>query len=122
NLAWKLALVHRGLAAAEPLLDSYSIERSAVGREVLRNSGRLTALAILRSGVVQAMRNLAASLVFGLAPVRRTMANTLSELSIGYPKSPLTLPGGLGHGGPAPGERAPVTDTANPVGAGATPR
>ena len=122
NLAWKLALVHRSLAASEPLLESYSIERSAVGREVLTNAGRLTMLAVLRSGVLQAVRNHVASLVFGLAPVRRTMANTLSELSIGYPNSPLTLPSRHGHGGPAPGERAPVMETANPVGAGATPR
>jgi 2-polyprenyl-6-methoxyphenol hydroxylase-like FAD-dependent oxidoreductase len=35
NLAWKLALVTRGLADAEPLLSSYSLERSEVGRQVL---------------------------------------------------------------------------------------
>ena len=42
NLAWKLALVCRGLAGTEPLLESYSIERSAVGRQVLADAGRLT--------------------------------------------------------------------------------
>ncbi len=31
NLAWKLALIERGAGQAEPLLQSYSIERSAVG-------------------------------------------------------------------------------------------
>jgi 2-polyprenyl-6-methoxyphenol hydroxylase-like FAD-dependent oxidoreductase len=122
NLAWKLALVCRGVAGPEPLLESYNIERSAVGHQVLVDAGRLTTVTILKSGVLQEMRNHAASLLFGLAPVRKTMANKLGELSIGYPKSPLTVPGKHGHGGPAPGQRAPVTDTIDPVGAGSTPR
>jgi 2-polyprenyl-6-methoxyphenol hydroxylase-like FAD-dependent oxidoreductase len=122
NLAWKLALICRGLAGGELLLDSYSIERSEVGRQVLANAGRLTTLAVLKGGVPQAIRNHVASLLFGLSPVRRTMANMLSELSIGYPKSPLTHPGHHGHADPAPGERAPVMSTDNPVGAGDTPR
>ncbi len=122
NLAWKLALVCRGMAAPEPLLESYSIERSAVGHQVLVDAGRLTTVAILKSGVMQEVRNHVASLVFGLAPVRQTMANKLAELSIGYPKSPLTHPGRHKHSGPAPGQRAPVIDVTHPVGAGATPR
>jgi 2-polyprenyl-6-methoxyphenol hydroxylase-like FAD-dependent oxidoreductase len=120
NLAWKLAMVHRGHARPEPLLDSYSIERSAVGREVLKNAGRLTSLALLRSGVLQSIRNHVASLVFGLSLIRKTMANTLAELSIGYPQSPLTQP--AHHTDPASGERAPILDPTNPVGAGYTPR
>jgi 2-polyprenyl-6-methoxyphenol hydroxylase-like FAD-dependent oxidoreductase len=122
NLAWKLALVCRGSAAPEPLLGSYSVERSAVGRQVLTDAGRLTSLAILRGGVLQEIRNHVASLVFGLAPVRATMANKLAELSIGYPVSPLTSRGRHGHAGPAPGQRAPVTDASNPVGSGHSPR
>jgi FAD binding domain len=122
NLAWKLALVSRGLAAPEPLLESYSIERSAVGRQVLTDAGRLTTLAILRSGVLQEVRNVVASIMFGLSPVQSAMATKLAELSIGYPKSPLTASVRHRHGGPAPGERAPVTGAGTPVGAGRTPR
>jgi 2-polyprenyl-6-methoxyphenol hydroxylase-like FAD-dependent oxidoreductase len=122
NLAWKLALVYRGTAVPEPMLGSYSIERSAVGRQVLTDAGRLTTLAVLRSGVLQEVRNHVASLVFGLAPVRRTMTNKLAELSIGYPESPLTRPRKHGHAGTSPGQRAPITDAAHPVGAGSTPR
>jgi 2-polyprenyl-6-methoxyphenol hydroxylase-like FAD-dependent oxidoreductase len=122
NLAWKLALVCRGTAAPEPLLDSYSIERSAVGRQVLAATGRVTALAVMKGAVLQLVRNHVASLVFGLAPVRRVMANTLAEISIGYPESPLTRPGHAGQGGPAPGERAPVLNTDRPVGAGTKPQ
>ena len=122
NLAWKLALVHHGLAAAEPFLESYSIERSAVGRQVLADAGHLTTIATLRASVWQAVRNHVASLVFGLSPVQRAFANKLSELSIGYPQSPLTVPARHRHAGPVPGERAPVSGTANPVGAGTRPR
>ena len=122
NLAWKLALVCRGLAAPEPLLESYSIERSAVGREVLRNAGRMTMLAVLRSGVLRAVRNHAASLLFGLFAVRRGMVNNLTELAIGYPESPLTSLGRRRVAAPRPGERAPVSGGTHPVGAGDTPR
>jgi 2-polyprenyl-6-methoxyphenol hydroxylase-like FAD-dependent oxidoreductase len=121
NLAWKLALVCRGVAAPEPLLESYSIERSEVGRQVLSDAGRLTTIAILRGGVLQEIRNHVAALLFGLSFVQKSMANKLAELTIGYPVSPLTRPGPHGHA-PAAGQRAPITDAARPVGAGSTPR
>ncbi len=89
---------------------------------MLANAGRLTTLAVLRGGVLQAVRNHLASLVFGLSPFRRTLANTLTELAIDYPESPLTQRGRHSHSGPAAGERAPVRDADHPVGAGNTPR
>ena len=122
NLGWKLALVSRGSANLEPLLDSYSIERSEVGRQVLANAGHLTAMATLRSGLLQELRNHVASLVFGLSPVRRAMTNMLEELSIGYPRSPLTQAGGHHRSSPAAGERAPTLGIDPPVGSGDTPR
>jgi 2-polyprenyl-6-methoxyphenol hydroxylase-like FAD-dependent oxidoreductase len=122
NLAWKLALVSRELARPEPLLDSYSIERSEVGRQVLTNAGHLTALAMVKGGLLQDLRNHVASLVFGLSPIRRAMTNTLAELSIGYRHSPLTQADRHGRSGPAAGERAPVSKTDHPVGSGDTPR
>ena len=48
NLAWKLALASRGLCAAEPLLASYSLERSAVAKMVLEQTGRTTTMALMR--------------------------------------------------------------------------
>jgi 2-polyprenyl-6-methoxyphenol hydroxylase-like FAD-dependent oxidoreductase len=122
NLAWKLALVCRGTAAPEPLLASYSIERSEIGRQVLADAGRLTMVAVLKGGALQAVRNHLASLVFGLSPVRRTMAEKLTELSIGYPESPLTRRGPHRRSGPAAGARAPVRGGDTPVGAGTSPR
>jgi hypothetical protein len=54
--------------------------------------------------------------------VRRAMADTLTEISIGYPESPLNGPHERGLAGPAPGERiAPIAGQL-PVGAGGSPR
>jgi hypothetical protein len=123
NLAWKLALVHHGLAAEEPLLGSYSIERSEIGRQVLANAGRLTAVATMRGGLKQELRNLVASLLFGLSPVKRALSNTLTELSIGYAVSPLNETRHVRHPGPHPGERVvQACAGGHPVGAGDTPR
>lgn len=122
NLAWKLALVCRGFVNPEPLLGSYSIERSEVGRQVLVAAGRLTTIAILRGGLLQGIRNHVASLLFGLSPVRSAMTNTMSELSIGYPDGPLTRAEGASHSRPAAGERSPIGATDRLVGSGDRPR
>jgi hypothetical protein len=72
NLAWKLSLVIGGVCKPS-LLDSYSVERSAVGDRVLRNA------------VVK--------FAFGFPQLGHRAANTLAELDIGYPESPLTVTG-----------------------------
>ena len=120
NLAWKLALAFESSPAAERLLASYSPERSAVGEQVLKQAGRLTAIAVLHNPAAQAVRDFVGGLLLGLAPVRRAMAETLTEIAIGYPKSPLNGPHGAG--GPAPGERVPPVAGQTPVGAGDRPR
>jgi hypothetical protein len=89
---------------------------------VLANAGHLTAMATLRSGLLQELRNHVATLVFGLSPVRRATTNMLEELSIGYPRSPLTQAGGHHRSSPAAGERAPTLGIDPPVGSGDTPR
>jgi 2-polyprenyl-6-methoxyphenol hydroxylase-like FAD-dependent oxidoreductase len=122
NLAWKLALVSRGICVAEPLLDSYSIERSAVGEQVLKGAGRVTSIGIMKGEIKQSIRNHIASLVFGLPPIRAAMVNALTEISIGYPDSPLTARGTEMRGGPIAGQRAPIRDGEPAVGAGDTPR
>jgi 2-polyprenyl-6-methoxyphenol hydroxylase-like FAD-dependent oxidoreductase len=125
NLAWKLALVVHG-AAAPTLLDSYSIERSAVGDRVLRNATQLTDLAVMRNPVVQAVRNFAARIVLGLSQVQHRMANTMTELDIAYPVSPLSITAaGAPHGDDLPkaGERWPTSASdETPIGAGRRPR
>ena len=84
NLAWKLALVVRE-TCAEHLLDSYSPERSGVGDEVLKAAGRLTAVGTMRNPVAQTVRNLVGHVMLGLSPVRHAVADTMTEVAIGYP-------------------------------------
>ncbi len=122
NLAWKLALVITGKAAAPALLPSYSIERSAVGDMVLANAGRMTAAATLRGDFKQGVRNFLASLVLQVPAVQRKLGQTMTELTIAYPASPLTVSGGHFQGGPAAGARAPIRPGESPFGAGPSPR
>jgi len=121
NLAWKLALVCRG-EAAEALLDSFSVERSAVGAEVLKAAGRLTMVATMRNHTAQAVRNLFGRLLLGLAPVRKAMVDTMSEVSVGYDDSPLNGPSLRRGDIPASGRRLEPVTGQTPVGSGNTPR
>ncbi len=114
GLAWRLALVVRG-AGAVGLLDSYSVERSAVGNMVLRNASRLTAMATLSNPAVQAARNLAIRVALGFPAVRQRMATQMSETAISYPESALSE-------GPGAGARlAPADYDGPPPGAGSVP-
>lgn len=122
NLAWKLALVCRGALPAEPLLDSYSVERSAVGEKVLADAGRLTWVATLRNPLAQAVRNMAVRILLGLPPVHNIFAGNFSEIAIGYKRSPLNGPYARGVGAPAPGRRVRMFPARPPVGAGNIPR
>src|SRR5580698_6383262 len=88
NLAWKLALVAHG-RCEEALLDSYSPERSYVGEQVLKNAQHLTVVGTTRNPVFRAVRDALGHIMLGLAPVEQAVADTMTEVSIGYPESPL---------------------------------
>ena len=119
NLAWKLALVIGGVCA-DSLLDSYSPERSAVGDEVLKAAGRLTAGGTTKNVVAQTVRNVVGHTMLGFSPVQRTFADTMTEVAIAYPSGSLNGPGLAA--GPRPGERVVPSDGQIPVGSGRTPR
>ena len=106
NLAWKLKMVIAG-AARPSLLDSYSIERSAVGDKVLRNAGRLTEAAILRNPIAQGLRNAVVKFATGFPALQHAIADQLAETNIAYPVSPLTAKNGHAVNGPKPGMRWP---------------
>jgi 2-polyprenyl-6-methoxyphenol hydroxylase-like FAD-dependent oxidoreductase len=91
NLAWKLSLVVRG-SAGEHLLDSFSTERSKVGDEVLKTAGRLTTIGTMKNPVAQAVRNVVGHMMLGLSPVQHAFADTMTQVSVGYPDSPLNGP------------------------------
>lgn len=118
NLAWKLALVLRG-EAGESLLDSYSSERSAVGDDVLKAAERLTTVATLRNPMAQLLRNAVGHLALGLGSFTEKVAETMSEVEIRYPNSPLNGPCA---GDLRPGDRvAPIAEQLA-AGAGNDPR
>jgi 2-polyprenyl-6-methoxyphenol hydroxylase-like FAD-dependent oxidoreductase len=120
NLAWKLALVIRN-TCGDRLLDSFSPERSAIGDEVLKEAARLTTVGTLKNSTLQACRNLVSHFMLGFAAVQQEFADSMTEVNIGYPHSPLNAHSRSGHGGPKPGERGPIRDGEAPVGAGKSP-
>jgi 2-polyprenyl-6-methoxyphenol hydroxylase-like FAD-dependent oxidoreductase len=120
NLAWKLALVVNG-HCSERLLDSYSPERSEVGNQVLKGAGMLTTIGTLKNPIAQALRNTVSHFMLGLSFLKEKAAGAMTEVSIGYPHSPLNGPA-HGSDGPKPGARVtPVADE-TPPGSGNAPR
>lgn len=106
NLSWKLNLVINGIAKPS-LLDSYSVERSAVGDMVLRNAGRMTEAAVTRNPIVQHLRNTIVKFALGFPTIGHIVADTMSELNIAYPESPLSVAGSPHAHGAKPGTRWP---------------
>ena len=106
NLAWKLAMVERGMVVPG-LLDSYSVERSAIGDQVLRNTGRMTRIAMLENPLLRDLRDLVAGTLGQLPAVQQRLVDQLTELDLHYSHSPLSVTprGAARH--PAAGARAP---------------
>jgi 2-polyprenyl-6-methoxyphenol hydroxylase-like FAD-dependent oxidoreductase len=105
NLGWKLARVMRG-RAPDRLLDTYHAERHPIERDVLRQTGFITQLAEADHGPLKLLRERVMPVLAALGPLRDAARATISELSIQYRRSPLTLERVL-DGGPRAGERAP---------------
>jgi 2-polyprenyl-6-methoxyphenol hydroxylase-like FAD-dependent oxidoreductase len=109
NLGWKLALACRGVGG-EKLLDSYQRERLPVARSVLRMTNRAFRVATSRNRFfryVQPRAAAAAAVPFALrsARLRRVGFRVIAQLSIRYPKSPLSV-----EGRPRLGRRARAGD------------
>ncbi|MEO3873449.1 FAD-dependent monooxygenase [Nonomuraea sp. B12E4] len=110
NLAWKLALVVRGLAE-ERLLDSYHAERHPIGKRLMTTTDRMFSVI---SGQASAARFLRAHLAPQIASrvltrdsFRTWFVGWLAQLRTAYPASPLNRADGSGwKDAPAPGDRA----------------
>ncbi|MBS2963608.1 FAD-dependent oxidoreductase [Actinocrinis puniceicyclus] len=98
NLGWKLAAALRGRAAdPERLLDSYNAERHPVGRQVLRSSGALVRLALVKPLAVRAARDVLSAAALRVRPIANRAIGTVSGIGIEY---------GRAHGAhPAAGTR-----------------
>jgi 2-polyprenyl-6-methoxyphenol hydroxylase-like FAD-dependent oxidoreductase len=82
NLSWKLAAVLRG--APEALLDTYQAERHPVGAQVLRVSGTMIRLAMVRSRLGRAFRGLVGGLALRVPPVRQRLTGRISAVGFRY--------------------------------------
>jgi 2-polyprenyl-6-methoxyphenol hydroxylase-like FAD-dependent oxidoreductase len=83
NLGWKLAAAVAGWGG-EALLDSYQSERHPVGRSVLRSSGLLVRLALIRPRWGRAVRNAVTAVVLGIPPVGQRIAEVISGIGVRY--------------------------------------
>jgi 2-polyprenyl-6-methoxyphenol hydroxylase-like FAD-dependent oxidoreductase len=121
NLAWKLALVSRGLAAPS-FLDSYHAEREPVATGVLFTTGVQTRVVTLRHPVAQAIRNHLAPVLTSLEVVQQRAARATGELDVAYRKSPIVEERRAGPAsitiGRAPGDERPTLGDARDFGSG----
>lgn len=121
NLGWKLALVCQG-QAAHGLLDSYERERLPVASSVLRMTNRAFRVATSSSPFLRYARPrvaaAAAPVALRLRVVRKVGFRVISQLSIRYRGSPLSVEGHPRlRRGPHAGDRfpdAPVTVDGTP--------
>jgi hypothetical protein len=60
--------------------------------------------------------------MFGLSAVQHAFADSMTEVAIGYPNSPLNAHSTHGDDGPKPGDRAPIREHEPAVGSGNSPR
>lgn len=87
NLGWKLAAALAGWGG-EDLLASYNAERHPVGREVLRSSGLLVRLALVRHRWLRATRNILTAAVLSFPPISARIAGSISGIGVRYPAPP----------------------------------
>jgi len=107
NLAWKLALVLRGVAPAW-WLDTYEGERRKVGEEVVAMTRTLTESVELFAGLSAAERERLVAHMVVPAPDRLEAARHLQEVDLDYRSSPLSFErAGEFNGGPHAGAQAP---------------
>jgi flavin-dependent dehydrogenase len=83
NLGWKLAAVLRG-AASDRLLDTYQSERHPVGKMVLRSSGAIIRLAMVKSLLGRAIRNTIGGFLLRQNKIAYKAAGLISGIGIRY--------------------------------------
>ncbi|MET3860821.1 2-polyprenyl-6-methoxyphenol hydroxylase-like FAD-dependent oxidoreductase [Dietzia sp. 2505] len=87
NLSWKLAAAVSG-DGGQSLLDSYHTERHPIAKKVISFTSALTRAGTLR-GPVRKVRNTAAAVVGRSHFLTERFADTLAELTVAYPHSPI---------------------------------
>lgn len=105
NLAWKLSAVING-DAGETLLNSYEGERAPIADEVIRFTDRLTKAGTL-SGVPRRIRDVVVQILSRVPAVRKVMAESVAEVNVGYPHSPIAVGSRPKHARVAAGQHVP---------------
>jgi 2-polyprenyl-6-methoxyphenol hydroxylase-like FAD-dependent oxidoreductase len=83
NLSWKLDAVLGGAPAR--VLDTYQTERRPIGRLVVRQSGLLARMIVLRSPVARAVRTALVPRLLAIPAIRRTVTGRFSGVGLRYP-------------------------------------
>jgi 4,5-epoxidase len=91
NLAWKLALVERGLAG-EDLIDTYEAERRPIAAEVLGNTSSMTRLMLGRGAAGRLVRDHVVVPLMNRPIVQRRITDASSQLRVSYRRGPLGSP------------------------------
>jgi hypothetical protein len=111
NLAWKLAAVSNGGARAS-LLASYEPERIGFARRLVATTDRAFTLVTKQGAVARWVRTRLVPLIFPLllrlAPVRRFLFRTVSQISVNYRNGPLSVGAA---GAVRSGDRLPWVET-----------
>jgi 3-(3-hydroxy-phenyl)propionate hydroxylase len=105
NLAWKLAAVAKGEAKPE-LLDTYMAERHPADEGLIRGTDTAYHLMVEPHAIKNVLLKNVMPTLLHFEPLRKQVRDTLAEMNVAYPASPLTEDHGGSHG-PAPGQRAP---------------
>jgi 2-polyprenyl-6-methoxyphenol hydroxylase-like FAD-dependent oxidoreductase len=90
NLGWKLALAAQD-QAAPGLLDTYQAERHPIARSVLRGTHLGTRLVLAQTPLMRAIRQWAVPAIVNIPSVRRRILTAVSQLSINYRSSSLSV-------------------------------
>ncbi|MCC6312809.1 MAG: FAD-dependent monooxygenase [Thermomicrobiales bacterium] len=108
NLGWKLALAARG-HAAPGLLDTYSEERAPVARAVVDATDRGMRLVMAANPALRWVRDRVVTRVANRQLGRAILAEAISQLSVNYRRSSLSVGErrGFDSASPRPGDRAP---------------
>lgn len=111
NLAWKIALAWKG--GPTSLVETYQDERHAIGRAVVKASGRMLRAAMIKNPVARHLRDFAAQIALSVPAVRHHMYEFLSEESVDVRGSSLCGPGIKGAN-VQPGDAFPDLDIGTP--------
>src|SRR5215467_10938657 len=99
NLAWKLEAVLTG-RAPDNFLDTYETERIGFARRLVATTDRVFTLATAEGRIAEIMRTRIVPLIFprvvAFEPVRDYIFRTVSQITLNYRRSPLSV-GSAGH-------------------------